>query len=57
MEDEEEEWGGLPKHTTGRARADGGERKRRYGTETVAATAGVGAKFGSLTASARKKSA
>ena len=55
MEDEEEEWGGLPERTARPTRADGGERKRRYGTETVAAAAGVGGKFGSLTASAKEE--
>ena len=32
--------GGLPERTAGRARAGGGEMKRRYGTETVAAAVG-----------------
>ena len=43
MEDEEEEWGGLPEHMVGRAQAGGGHRKRRYGTKTVVAAAGSAA--------------
>ena len=45
----------MPERTVERIRDGGGERKQRYGTETVAAAAG--GRFGSLTASARKKSA
>ena len=39
--DEEKEWGGLPDHMAGHTRAGGGERKRRYGTETVATAVGA----------------